>query len=99
MSILLNPILLGFFQDTDLMLIKCNHSDDKDIKLFQERSKIFGNKKIETVIGLQIQGTHATSKCSAVSVHHIISIPGVCWYYVILWYFNKLSFVLYIYKL
>lgn len=79
-------IVLCFFQDTDLMLIKCNHSDDKDTKLFQERSKLFGNKTIETVIGLQIQGTHAMSKCSAVSVHHIISIPGVCWYYVILWY-------------
>lgn len=56
------------FQDTDLSLIKCNHNDGKDIKVFQERAKLFRNKKVETVIGLQIQGPHAISKCSSVSV-------------------------------
>ena len=48
------------------MLIKCNYSDGKDAKVFQERAKLFGNKKVDTIIGLQIQGPHATSKCSAV---------------------------------
>jgi len=54
------------FQETNLLLIKCNYSDGKDAKVFQERAKIFGNKKVETIIGLQIQGPHAISKCSAV---------------------------------
>lgn len=57
-----------FFQDTDLLLIKCNHTDGNDPKAFQDRSKIFGNKKVEMVVGLQIQGPHAMKKCSAVSV-------------------------------
>lgn len=61
-------ILLWPFQDTDLLLIKCNHVDGKDAKMFQERSKLFGNKKVESVVALQIQGTHAASKCSAVSI-------------------------------
>ncbi|XP_060861706.1 protein XRP2-like isoform X1 [Metopolophium dirhodum] len=52
--------------ETDLLLIKCNYSDGKDAKVFQERAKIFGNKKVETIIGLQIQGPHAISKCSAI---------------------------------
>ncbi|XP_025422707.1 protein XRP2-like [Sipha flava] len=52
--------------DTDLILIKCNHIDGKDVKMFQERAKLFGNKKVSSVIALQIQGTHATSKCSAI---------------------------------
>lgn len=53
-------------QETDLLLIKCSYSDGKDAKVFQERAKIFGNKKVETIIGLQIQGPHAISKCTAV---------------------------------
>lgn len=54
------------------MLIKCNYSDGKDARAFQERTKLFGNKKVEAVVGLQIQGTHAMSKCSAVSVQYNI---------------------------
>lgn len=37
-------------------------------KVFQEQVKPFGNKKVESIVGLQIQGTRAMSKCSAVSV-------------------------------
>lgn len=69
LSKFLRDILLkttDVFQETDLLLIKCNYSDGKDAKVFQERAKIFGSKKIETIIGLQIQGPHAISKCSAV---------------------------------
>lgn len=57
---------LLFFQETDLLLIKCSHSDGKDTKVFQERAKLFGTKKVETIIGLQIQGPHAIKKCLAV---------------------------------
>ncbi|KAL4131805.1 hypothetical protein QTP88_009060 [Uroleucon formosanum] len=69
LSKFLRDILLkttDVFQETDLLLIKCNYSDGKDAKVFQERAKIFGSKKIETIIGLQIQGPHAISKCSAI---------------------------------
>lgn len=62
------------FQDTDLLLIKCNYSDDRDIKEFQERAKLFRNKKVETIICLQIQGSHAISKCSSVSVQILLSL-------------------------
>lgn len=55
-----------------MALIKCNYRDGKDARVFQEQTKLFGNKRIETIIGLQIQGTHAISKCSAVSVQHQI---------------------------
>jgi len=54
------------FQETDLLLIKCNYSDGKDTKVFQERAKLFGTKKVERIIGLQIQGPHAINKCLAV---------------------------------
>jgi len=48
------------------LLIKCSYSDGKDTKVFQERAKLFGTKKVETIIGLQIQGPHAIKKCLAV---------------------------------
>lgn len=49
------------------MLIKCNHTDGLSAKVFLERAKIFGSKKVDSVVGLQIQGIRATEKCSAVS--------------------------------
>lgn len=54
------------FQETDLLLIKCNYYDSKDAKVFQEQTRLFGNKKVESIIGLHIQGPYATSKCSTV---------------------------------
>lgn len=55
-----------FFQETDLLIIKCSSSDGKDTKVFQERAKLFGTKKVETIIGLQLQGPHAIKKCLVV---------------------------------
>lgn len=50
------------------MLIKCNHTDASNAKVFQERAKMFGKKNVDSVVGLQIQGTRAMEKCSAVSI-------------------------------
>ncbi|XP_026817756.1 LOW QUALITY PROTEIN: protein XRP2-like [Rhopalosiphum maidis] len=52
--------------ETDLLLIKCNYSDSKDTKVFQERAKLFGTKKVQRIIGLQLQGPHAINKCLAI---------------------------------
>ncbi|VVC39344.1 Hypothetical protein CINCED_3A008023 [Cinara cedri] len=55
-----------YSHDTGLWLIKCNHCSDKEVQVFQERTKFFGNKKVDSIIGLKIQGTHAINKCSAI---------------------------------
>ncbi|XP_050424046.1 protein XRP2-like [Adelges cooleyi] len=53
--------------ETNLTLVRCIHRDGISVKdCVQDQNKLFNNKIPVMVVGLHIQGKHATKKCSAI---------------------------------